>query len=287
MGIGHVAVGLGLKSADRRLNVGFLIFAALFADFLLGWFTLAGWESYEVPPDYASKHYLLFTFPWSHGLLPDLGWAAGLALLTAILLRNLRAGAIVAVAVLSHYLLDAIVHVKGLPVGLGPRLARIRTWSLAEPARRLDSRSRDGGRRSGDLPCRGKKRIPSTAPGNRRLYLGLEHAPGGRPGDRDPGPGARDNDRKLDRRAAAFRRHRLLAGSKMTRQHRYELAVRWSGDTSSYTSYSRNHEVSGKGKPPIPASSDPAFRGDRARYNPEEMLVASLATCHMLWYLHR
>ena len=59
MGIGHVAVGLGLKSADRRLNVGFLIFAALFADFLLGWFTLAGWESYEVPPDYASKHYLL------------------------------------------------------------------------------------------------------------------------------------------------------------------------------------------------------------------------------------
>jgi len=72
----------------------------------------------------------------------------------------------------------------------------------------------------------------------------------------------------------------------MTRQHRYELAVRWSGDTSSYTSYSRNHEVSGKGKPPIPASSDAAFRGDRARYNPEEMLVASLATCHMLWYLH-
>ena len=94
MGIGHVAVGLGLKSADRRLNVGFLIFAALFADFLLGWFTLAGWESYEIPPDYATKHYLLFTFPWSHGLLPDLGWATGLGVVTAILLRSLRAGAI-------------------------------------------------------------------------------------------------------------------------------------------------------------------------------------------------
>ena len=119
MGIGHVAVGLGLKSADRRLNVGFLIFATLFADFLLGWFTLAGWESYEVPPDYASKHYLLFTFPWSHGLLPDLGWAAGLGVVTAILLRSLRAGVIVILAVLSHYLLDGIVHVKGLPVS-GP-----------------------------------------------------------------------------------------------------------------------------------------------------------------------
>jgi len=36
----------------------------------------------------------------------------------------------------------------------------------------------------------------------------------------------------------------------------------------------------------IPGSSDPAFHGDAARYNPEEMLVASLSTCHMLWYLH-
>src|SRR5947207_788135 len=116
MGIGHVAVGLGLKRADRRVNVGWLIFAALFADFLLGWFVLTGWEDYQVPTDYASKHYLLFTFPWSHGLLPDLGWAATLGLLTAALLRNLRGGAIVAVAVLSHYILDAIVHVKGLPV---------------------------------------------------------------------------------------------------------------------------------------------------------------------------
>ncbi|HET9100956.1 MAG TPA: OsmC family protein, partial [Acidobacteriaceae bacterium] len=39
-------------------------------------------------------------------------------------------------------------------------------------------------------------------------------------------------------------------------------------------------------KPDIPGSSDPAFRGDRQRYNPEELLVASLSSCHMLWYLH-
>lgn len=36
----------------------------------------------------------------------------------------------------------------------------------------------------------------------------------------------------------------------------------------------------------IPGSSDPSFRGDRTRYNPEELLVASLSGCHMLWYLH-
>ncbi len=76
----------------------------------------------------------------------------------------------------------------------------------------------------------------------------------------------------------------------MTKTHRYELAVRWTGNqgtgTSGYTAYERNHEIVALGKPVIAGSSDPAFRGDRSRYNPEELLVASLSTCHMLWYLH-
>jgi organic hydroperoxide reductase OsmC/OhrA len=66
--------------------------------------------------------------------------------------------------------------------------------------------------------------------------------------------------------------------------------VRWTGDlgtgTSGYRAYKRDHEISAPGKPVIPGSSDPTFRGDPARYNPEEMLVATLSTCHMLWYLH-
>lgn len=76
----------------------------------------------------------------------------------------------------------------------------------------------------------------------------------------------------------------------MTVTHRYEMTVRWTGDTGSGTSdyrgYSRDHEVNGDGKPTIPGSSDPAFRGDATRWNPEELLVAALAQCHMLWYLH-
>jgi organic hydroperoxide reductase OsmC/OhrA len=76
----------------------------------------------------------------------------------------------------------------------------------------------------------------------------------------------------------------------MGRQHRYEIRVVWTGDrgtgTSSYTAYGRDHEIQGPGKPPIPGSSDPSFRGDAARWNPEELLVASLSTCHQLWYLH-
>ena len=74
------------------------------------------------------------------------------------------------------------------------------------------------------------------------------------------------------------------------RDHTYEVTVTWTGNTgtgtSSYRTYDRAHEVGAHGKPSIPGSSDPAFRGDRARYNPEEMLVASLSSCHMLWYLH-
>ncbi|MGH8288221.1 MAG: OsmC family protein [Steroidobacteraceae bacterium] len=76
----------------------------------------------------------------------------------------------------------------------------------------------------------------------------------------------------------------------MAKQHQYTVNIAWTGNegtgTQSYASYRRDHEISAAGKPPIPGSSDPAFRGDRARYNPEELLVASLSGCHMLWYLH-
>ena len=76
----------------------------------------------------------------------------------------------------------------------------------------------------------------------------------------------------------------------MSKKHEYETTVRWTGNlgtgTTGYKDYGRSHEISAPGKPPIPGSSDPAFRGDAARYNPEELLVASLSTCHMLWYLH-
>jgi len=74
------------------------------------------------------------------------------------------------------------------------------------------------------------------------------------------------------------------------RTHRYRIVVRWTGDngtgTSGYRAYRRDHVIEADGKPPIPASSDPHFLGDRTRWNPEELLVASLSSCHQLWYLH-
>ncbi|HUZ79979.1 MAG TPA: OsmC family protein [Thermoplasmata archaeon] len=72
--------------------------------------------------------------------------------------------------------------------------------------------------------------------------------------------------------------------------HYYRASVRWTGNrgtgTSAYRAYDRDHLIAFEGKPELPGSSDPIFRGDRSRYNPEELLVASLSACHMLWYLH-
>jgi organic hydroperoxide reductase OsmC/OhrA len=75
-----------------------------------------------------------------------------------------------------------------------------------------------------------------------------------------------------------------------SREHRYAVAVEWTGNTGSgtdsYGGYARDHRLTAAGKPAIEGSSDPDFRGDPERWNPEEMLVGALAACHQLWYLH-
>lgn len=76
----------------------------------------------------------------------------------------------------------------------------------------------------------------------------------------------------------------------MAKEHIYKTDLVWTGNlgdgTRNYKGYSRSHEISVEGKPIIVGSSDPNFNGDASRYNPEEMFVASLSSCHLLWYLH-
>lgn len=77
----------------------------------------------------------------------------------------------------------------------------------------------------------------------------------------------------------------------MAKTHRYAVTVKWTGNTgagtSGYKNYERRHEISANaGKAVILGSSDPGFRGDATRWNPEELLVASVSACHQLWYLH-
>ena len=75
----------------------------------------------------------------------------------------------------------------------------------------------------------------------------------------------------------------------MGKQHTYRVRVTWTGNqgtgTASYRAYSRAHDIAAPGKPVIPGSSDPSFRGDAMRWNPEDLLVASASACHKLWYL--
>ncbi|MEA2778924.1 MAG: hypothetical protein QOK29_468 [Rhodospirillaceae bacterium] len=75
----------------------------------------------------------------------------------------------------------------------------------------------------------------------------------------------------------------------MDKGHRYELQLNWTGasqgPTANYMTYSREYSVDIPGKPAFRGSADPAYRGDPALHNPEDMLLAALSACHMLSYL--
>lgn len=72
--------------------------------------------------------------------------------------------------------------------------------------------------------------------------------------------------------------------------HNYIVNIEWTGQngvgTTSYSAYNRSFNMQAGEKPMLECSSDTIFRGDKTKYNPEDMLVASLSSCHMLWYLH-
>jgi organic hydroperoxide reductase OsmC/OhrA len=74
------------------------------------------------------------------------------------------------------------------------------------------------------------------------------------------------------------------------KEHHYELDIRWTGNggtgTSHYAEYDRSFDLQMAGKKTIACSSDVPFRGDGSKPNPEDFLVASISSCHMLWYLH-
>lgn len=76
----------------------------------------------------------------------------------------------------------------------------------------------------------------------------------------------------------------------MSKEHGYTSLIYWTGNrgegTRSYRSYDRTWEIRTPGKPPVSCSNDPLLGGNPALHNPEDLLLSSLASCHMLWYLH-
>ena len=118
---GHVGAALAIGRAERRVNVGAFVFAALLLDVVHWLLVLLGWESITIPPNFASTHQLEFFFPYSHGLLASIAWSALAGIAIFIWYPQLkkgksRAAALVGTAVFSHWLLDALVHVPELPL---------------------------------------------------------------------------------------------------------------------------------------------------------------------------
>jgi organic hydroperoxide reductase OsmC/OhrA len=76
----------------------------------------------------------------------------------------------------------------------------------------------------------------------------------------------------------------------MSKEHDYTSLIRWTGNrgdgTGTYRGYDRTWEIRTPGKPVVHCSNDPLLGGDPTLHNPEDLLLSSLASCHMLWYLH-
>ena len=76
----------------------------------------------------------------------------------------------------------------------------------------------------------------------------------------------------------------------MQAEHDYAVSVVWEGNrgtgTSGYRDYGRQNVLVAEGPAPILGSADKPFRGDPAKWNPEELLLAALSECHLLSYLH-
>lgn len=117
MFIGHFAVALGVKSKRPDISLGTLFAASQFLDLLWPIFLLAGVESVAVKPGItAVAPFDFVNYPISHSLLTVIGWGILFSAGHFALKRNLRNAVIVGLCVVSHWVLDLIVHIPDLPL---------------------------------------------------------------------------------------------------------------------------------------------------------------------------
>jgi hypothetical protein len=131
MFVAHFGVGLGAKAAAPRVSLGTLFLAAQFIDLLWPTFLLLGLEQVRIAPGITRVTPLDFIhYPISHSLLAVAGWSALFAAVYQFLCRYRRGAIVVALAVISHWFLDAIVHRPDLPLYPGSAtLVGLGAWS--------------------------------------------------------------------------------------------------------------------------------------------------------------
>ena len=118
---GHIGAALAIARSEPRVNIAVFAFAAMLLDAVLWVFILAGWESASLPVDLAAYRMPQFVFPYSHSLIGSIVWSmlAGTVALFWFSRHRIsatRAAALLAAAVFSHWLLDALVHLPELPI---------------------------------------------------------------------------------------------------------------------------------------------------------------------------
>ena len=130
MFIGHFAVGFASKRAAPRVSLGWLTAAALLPDLLFPLFSLLGWEHVRVVPGKSALTALEFVaYPITHSLAGTCGWAVGLALVYWLRTRYAREAFVLSLAVLSHWLLDALTHRPDMPLYPGGPVVGLGLWN--------------------------------------------------------------------------------------------------------------------------------------------------------------
>ena len=115
--VGHLAVSFAAKTAEPRLSLGTYVVAALLADLLLLLLWMAGIEQVEIVSGVgAAEYYRAIDIGWSHSLVSGVALAALAALATIALRRGNRAAALIGLAIVSHWFLDAVSHRPDMPL---------------------------------------------------------------------------------------------------------------------------------------------------------------------------
>lgn len=131
MFIGHFAAGFAAKRVVPKVSLGVLIGAAGFLDFLWPAFLLLGWERVRIDPGNTAFTPLAFdAYPYSHSLVAAAGWSVLCGALYRAVQRDARGAVVVALLVLSHWLLDALSHRPDLPLTLiGAQRVGLGLWN--------------------------------------------------------------------------------------------------------------------------------------------------------------
>jgi len=123
MFIGHFGVGLGAKKIDTKPSLGTLFFAAQFVDLLWPIFLLLGIEKVKIDPSNIGLNPLNFIyFPFSHSLIAVIIWGIVFGAVHYFVKKNFKTALLLGALVVSHWVLDLLVHVPDLPIIPGVNL---------------------------------------------------------------------------------------------------------------------------------------------------------------------